>query len=80
MSKIGSFSGSSAHKLTSKSNSVAFVKSFVENNALADTAAYPSFLSVFAVILLPWLQKAIAAREAEIALRVETKSEPIESM
>jgi hypothetical protein len=78
-SKIGSFNPAAVIKPQSPAHSVAAIKAFIESNGLADASVYPSFLPVFPSVLLPWLQKAIAAREAAIAFHLEVKKTALES-
>jgi hypothetical protein len=50
----------------------------MESNNLADASVYPPFLSFFPNALLPWLQKAIAAREAAFTYSNEVDKKPLE--
>jgi len=64
--------------LSGKENTFAFIKSYVEANNLLDAAVYPVFLSVFPLAFLPWLQKALAAREAAFTYSNEVDKIPLE--
>lgn len=56
--------------------SIKGIKAFAETtNILADASIYPANLPVFP-LLMSWLQKAIAAREAAIAYFTEAPPEP----
>lgn len=76
--KIGSFDPSSVTNLVHKSNSVAAVKAYLEANGLIDGSVYPSFVPIFGSVLLVWLQKAIAAREAAMAYSAEVDKVSLE--
>jgi len=56
--------------LIAKECSLAAVKAYAEANNLFDGSIYPANLPVFS-LLMQWLQKAIAAREAAIAYHNE---------
>lgn len=47
------------------------MKAYIETNQLSDTSIYPNFLPLFPNLLLPWLTKAIAAREAAVTYATE---------
>ena len=59
-------------------NSVAAVKAFSEANNLFDTSIYPANIPVFTV-LAGWLQKAVAAREAAVAVALEIEKVNLEA-
>ena len=73
--KIGSYSASANRKgaPAHKANTLAAVKAFAESAGILDAGVYPANLAICPVALLPWLQKAIAAREAAIAYHAESK-------
>jgi hypothetical protein len=50
----------------------------METNNLADASIYPSYMPVFGNILLPWLTKAVAAREAAINYSTEVDKQALE--
>ena len=56
-----------------KANTVAAVKALAEGSGILDAAAYPANMTVCSIALVPWLQKAIAAREAAVAFNAENK-------
>jgi hypothetical protein len=56
-----------------KANTLPAVKAFAEGAAILDAGAYPGTFALCAVGLLPWLQKALTAREAAMALSAESK-------
>ena len=79
-SKIGAYNPAEKLKLAHKDNAVASIKAYLEANNIADAGAYPSFINVFSAALLPWLQKAIAAREAAIAHSNEVAKVSLEEL
>lgn len=54
------------------------MKAYIETNQLSDSSIYPNFLPLFPNLLLPWLTKAIAAREAAITYATEVLKSSIE--
>jgi len=54
----------------SKECTLASIKAFAETSNLFDSSIYPANLPIFPM-LMQWLQKAIAAREAAIAYHTE---------
>jgi hypothetical protein len=56
-----------------KANTLPAVKAFAEGAGILDAGVYPGTFALCAVGLLPWLQKALAAREAAMALSAESK-------
>ncbi len=76
--KVANYDPAAIVALASKNNSVAAVKVYIEANGLGDAGVYPSFLPVFGSVLLVWLQKAIAARDAAIACSTEVDKVPLE--
>eukprot|EP01038_Epipyxis_sp_PR26KG_P005117 gene5117-7128_t len=77
LSSISNYESAQPLTLLNKSNSVSSVKSFCEANNLFDSSTYPSNLPNLTV-LLSWLQKAIAAREAAIAYFGEVEKVSLE--
>ncbi|KAJ1430479.1 hypothetical protein B484DRAFT_448846 [Ochromonadaceae sp. CCMP2298] len=75
--KMGAYDPAAALTSANSKNKVAAVKAFAEGAGLLDAAAYPPTMGVCANGLLPWLQKALAAREAAAAYSAETGA-PIE--
>jgi hypothetical protein len=76
---IATFNPTEVIRLKNKSNTLAAVKAYCEANAVLDAGAYPVYMSVFSTVLLPWLQKAIAAREAAIACSTEISKTSLET-
>ena len=70
---MGEYSPSASRAGCPKVNSLAAVKTFSEGTGILDAGVYPPAFAVCAVVLLPWLQKAITAREAAMALSAENK-------
>ena len=54
-------------------NTLPAVKAFAETSGLLDASLYPANMALCSVALLPWLQKALLAREAAIAFHAENK-------
>jgi hypothetical protein len=77
--KIAGFQANSSTPLLSKNNSIAAVKAYLEANNLSDASIYPSFFPLFGSLVLPWLTKAIAAREAAIAYSTEVDKTQLET-
>lgn len=78
-SKIASYQADEQVNLINKANQLASIKAYVEAQGLGDGGVYPSFMPVFANGLLPWLQKAIAAREAAITYATEVDKVSLEA-
>lgn len=57
---------------------LAAIRAYVEANGLLEAGNYPVYLPVFASLLLPWLQKALAAREAASVCAVEVRKISLE--
>lgn len=62
-----------ASGLTS-ANTLSVVKAFVESNNLMDTGVYPPNMPICGALLVPWLAKALTAREAALAYFNESKT------
>jgi hypothetical protein len=75
--KIGAYDPAATLIDADSKNKLTSVKAFCESSGLLDAAAYPPTMGVCANGLLPWLQKALAAREAAAAYSAETGA-PIE--
>lgn len=71
--KIGAYDPTENRAGAPKANTLAAVKAFAEGAAILDAGVYPPTFALCSVALLPWLQKAIAAREAAIAFSAESK-------
>mmetsp|Transcript_31870 Transcript_31870/g.53765 ORF Transcript_31870/g.53765 Transcript_31870/m.53765 type:complete len:539 (+) Transcript_31870:117-1733(+) len=56
---------------TTEAHKLASIKAFAEATGILDAGAYPPTMAICANALLPWLQKALAAREAAIAYHTE---------
>eukprot|EP00598_Pedospumella_elongata_P004912 CAMPEP_0184980082 /NCGR_PEP_ID=MMETSP1098-20130426/10113_1 /TAXON_ID=89044 /ORGANISM="Spumella elongata, Strain CCAP 955/1" /LENGTH=550 /DNA_ID=CAMNT_0027503443 /DNA_START=31 /DNA_END=1683 /DNA_ORIENTATION=- len=54
-----------------KLNTLASIKAFAESSGILDPSVYPANMALCSVAVLPWLQKALAAREAAIAYHAE---------
>lgn len=65
---IVNYDPTNATVLMSKDQKLANIKAYVEANAVLDAGAYPNYLPACGSYLVPWLTKAIAAREAQLAL------------
>lgn len=68
---IVNYDPASTTMLMSKDQKLVNIKAFVEANGVLDAGSYPNFLPVCGSYLVPWLTKAIAAREAQLALNGE---------
>lgn len=68
---IVNFDPANSTMLMSKDQKLVNVKAFVEANTVTDAGVYPNYLPVCGSYLVPWLTKAIAAREAQLALNGE---------
>jgi hypothetical protein len=62
------------------SNQVSSIKAYMESNNLSDASTYPSYTPLFSNILLPWLTKATAAREAAITYANEVDKVSLEKL
>lgn len=71
--RIGSYKAAEKRVGAPKANTLAAVKAFAEGAAILDAGAYPPSFALCSAGLLPWLQKALAAREAAIAFHAESK-------
>lgn len=47
------------------------MKAFADATGILDAGVYPPAFAVCSAALLPWLQKALSAREAALALNAE---------
>jgi hypothetical protein len=68
---VTNFDPTASIVLMSKDQKFANIKAFVEANGVLDAGAYPNFLPVCGSFLVPWVTKAIAAREAQLVLQGE---------
>jgi hypothetical protein len=78
-SKIANYQADQQVTLINKANQLSSIKAYLESNGLADGGVYPTFMPVFANGLLPWLQKALAAREAAITYATEVDKVSLEA-
>ena len=72
--RIGSYDPSAAQVSgADKANTLASVKAFAETAGILDAGTYPATIGVCPGVLMPWLQKAMTAREAAVAYNAENK-------
>lgn len=78
--KIAAYEGVHAHRRMGayKENTLPYVKSFAETAGILDAAAYPANMALCPTALLPWLQRAIATREAAIAFNLVVMNNKLE--
>lgn len=77
--KMIAYKASSPRTQPENDNSIAAVKALCEANNLFDASIYPANIPVFSV-LCGWLQKAVAAREAAVALAAEVDKVNLEAV
>lgn len=66
---IASYDPAASVTLLHRDQRFSAIKAFVEAQAVLDAGSFPAFLQpTFVSYLLPWLTKALAAREAQLAL------------
>ena len=70
-SRIASYQAAAPRLGGNKLNTLASIKAFAESSGILDPSVYPANMALCSVAVLPWLQKALAAREAAIAYHAE---------
>ena len=70
-SRIAAYQAAAPRLGAPKANTLASIKAFAESSGILDPSVYPANMALCSVAVLPWLQKAIAAREAAIAYHAE---------
>ena len=76
--KIGAYDPTENRAGAPKANTLAAVKAFAEGAAILDAGVYPPTFALCSAALLPWLQKAMAARDAAMAFNLVVMNNKLE--